>query len=285
MPAPLSCLDALPAPRPARPVVQHPRRVAVLGVEFDALTLTGAVERIVEAMQARRTMVVCTVNVATMLRARRNPRLRAYIRRADVVVADGQPIVWASRLLGDALPERIGGVDLAARLMARCARDGLRVHFLGGSSEVVAEAARRTLLEHPSLQLSHADGYFGENEAEARARAVRDADVRLVLVGMGVPRQEYFIDSQRALLSTSVAIGVGGSFDVISGRLRRAPALLQRAGLEWLVRLMQEPRRLLWRYVESNSWFIAVLLMELFRRVVGRGGMFLPLLLSASSCR
>ena len=240
-------------------------RVAILNGRFDPLTLDQTVEALFGRIASGRRGWLCTVNVAILMMMRRMPPLQSFVDKAAIVVADGQPLVWAAPLFGGRLPERVTGVDLIDALCARAAREGVGVYLLGASAEVVAEVAVRLAVAHPNLRLSWADGYFSEEEAPARADAVRSSGAQILLVGMGVPRQEAFIERQWPRLEVGMAIGVGGSFDVLAGLRRRAPAWMQRMGLEWLFRLIQEPGRLFWRYWVTNSQFLWLLATEALR--------------------
>lgn len=206
---------------------------------------------------------MCTVNVAILMLMRSDQGFRACVERARWVVADGQPLVWASRLGPRALPERVAGIDLMQQLCARAAREGFGVYLLGATPGSVQAAAAALVAKYPRLRIcGYDDGYFSAEEAPARVRAIAASGARVLFVGMGAPLQERFIVEHWASLGVNVALGVGGSFDVIAGRRRRAPALLQRLGLEWAFRAAQEPTRLLPRYLASNTRFLCLLAGE-----------------------
>lgn len=192
------------------------------------------------------TRLVVTLNPEILMAAERDPLLRLAVESADLVVADGVGLVWAAAMLGRPLPERVPGVELLEALLADAARLGLRVFFLGARPEVVAEAARRAVGRFPGLRLvGHHHGYFRAAEEEAVVAAVRAAAPDLLFAGMGAERELKWLFRHRERLGARVAMGVGGSFDVLAGRLRRAPAWVRRLHLEWLFRLLQEPWR--WR--------------------------------------
>lgn len=243
-------------------------RVRVLNGRFDPIGLGEAVDVIDAMIRSGTRGYVATVNVAVLMMMRLDTRLQRFVDQAALVVADGQPIVSVSRWLSSApLPERVAGIDLLEALLARAARERYGVYLLGAPASVVAEAARRLSARWPGLEVrGSVDGYFSEAEAGERARAVARSGAKILIVGMGVPRQEYFIESQWNELGAAVAIGVGGSLDVLSGARMRAPKLLQRFHLEWLFRLLQEPRRLWRRYLVTNSQFVCLVLQELLFR-------------------
>lgn len=230
-------------------------RVRVLNGRFDALTLPQTVDAVFRLIQAGRRGWLCTVNVAILMMMRGDARLRRFVDGASITVADGQPLIWGGAWLGQPLPERVTGVDLVDALCERAAREGRRVYLLGGSADVVARAARRLRERSPGLLIDYADGYFGEDHAAERADRIRSARTDILFVGMGVPRQEIFLEEQWDRLGVGMAIGVGGSFDVLAGVRARAPVWAQKTGMEWLFRLVQEPRRLFRRYLVTNAQF------------------------------
>ncbi|MGH7324231.1 MAG: WecB/TagA/CpsF family glycosyltransferase [Candidatus Rokuibacteriota bacterium] len=239
-------------------------RVRVLNGDFDSLTLTETVDWAATWIRNGGRGYLCTVNVAVLMMMRQDRRLQRIVDQAALVVADGQPIVWASCLADRPLPERVAGIDLVDALAARATREGFGVYLLGARRPVVEAAARRLRAAHPGLSICDvADGYFGAAQARERARAVRRSGAQILLIGMGVPRQEFFLEEQWAELGVSLAVGVGGSFEVLAGVRRRAPHWCQRNGLEWLWRLAQEPGRLGSRYLVTNTQFIRGVLQEL----------------------
>lgn len=240
-------------------------RVSLLGARFDPLTLQGTVDRVIELVEARERGYACTVNVAILMMLQSNRRLRRIVERANLVVADGQPLVWASGFLADRLPERVAGVDLVEAIAAKASEKDLGIYLLGGRAAVVEVLADTLMTKYPSLRVCGTDdGYFSTADAEMRARKIAASGADILFVGMGVPRQEYFIEENWDRLGVRFAVGVGGSFNVIAGVRRRAPRLLQQIGLEWLFRLAQEPRRLWKRYFLTNSQFLLRCGRELF---------------------
>ena len=237
------------------------RSVSILNCEFGSVTLQDTVDWARDWIAAGKSGYICTVNVAILMMMRSDPDLQRFVDGASLVVADGQPLVWASHLQQERLPERVTGVDLVEELCGLAAREGFGVYFLGAKRSVIETAAGRLKARHPALRVSGiADGYFGTDEAAERARAVKESGAKLLFVGMGVPRQEQFLENQWAELGISLAVPVGGSFEVMAGTARRAPEFLQRIGMEWAFRLAQEPRRLWKRYLVTNTQFIFHLL-------------------------
>ncbi|MCY7371003.1 MAG: WecB/TagA/CpsF family glycosyltransferase [Polaromonas sp.] len=239
-------------------------RIRVLNAEFDALTLAQTVDAIFEDMKAGKRGWLATVNVAILMMMRSDPQLQGFVDCAALVVADGQPLIWCTRWLDRALPERVTGIDLVESICQRAAAEGKKIYLLGATLETVLRVAQRLKERHVNLQVDSADGYFGDDEAANRADAVRASKADILFVGMGVPRQERFLEQQWERLGVATAIGVGGSFDVLAGLRARAPRWVQRIGLEWLFRLLQEPRRLFMRYLVTNSQFVWLMASTLF---------------------
>ena len=184
-------------------------------------------------------------------------RLRKFVDKSQLIVADGQPIVWFSRFFGKPLPERVAGIDLVDELASLAEQENYGIYLLGATEEVILATAKRLQAQYPRLRICGVnDGYFSLENAQDQVQSIRDSQAQILLVGMGVPRQEYFLDQYWADLGVNVAIGVGGSFDVIAGVKRRAPQYVQDLGLEWLYRLYQEPGRLWKRYLTTNTQFL-----------------------------
>lgn len=250
-----------------------PTPLELLNGHFHPLTLDETVDLVARRIRAGERGYLCTVNVAILMMMRKDPRLQRFVERAALVVADGQPLIWSSRVLAQPLPERVAGVELVDRLCERAAREGFGVYLLGAHATVVEKLAERLKQRYPGLILSGvADGYFGADQSEARARAVAASGAQILVVAMGVPRQEHFIEEYWDRLSVPFAIGVGGSFDVMAGLRARAPEVIQQIGLEWLFRLVQEPRRLWKRYLVTNVEFLYLISRAVIMRRANRQG-------------
>lgn len=241
--------------------------IEILNGRFAPVTLVETVDLVSDRIKAGERGYLCTVNVAILMMMRQDPRLQRFVDNAAMVVADGQPLIWGSRMLGRKLPERVAGVELVERLCERAAREGFGVYLLGGKREVVEKVAARFTAQFPGLKLSGVeDGYFKDDESRARADAVARSGAKILIAAMGVPRQELFIEEHWDHLGVPFAIGVGGSFDVLAGLRARAPALIQRIGMEWLFRLAQEPGRLWKRYLVTNAQFLYLMSREVLVR-------------------
>src|SRR5262249_48221247 len=192
--------------------------------------------------------------------------LKQVLIDADVVTADGMSVVWASRVLGQPVKQRVTGIDLFAHLVETAAARGLSVYFLGAREESVRRVVEFFANKYPTLRIAgHQNGYFELSQSRSVCEAIRQSGADLLFVAMGSPRQERWIASNIASTGVRFAMGVGGSFDHVSGLARRAPLWMQRSGLEWLYRLGSEPRRL-WRgYLIGNSAFIWLIVRERLR--------------------
>lgn len=244
--------------------------IAILGIPIHNLDMTETVDRIFEMVDAfqtdTRARQVATVNVdfvvntlAWGLKQIRHPELLAILRKADLVTADGMPMVWTSKLLGTPLKERVTGADLVPRLAQEAARRGKSIYFLGGRGDVGKQAAEMLQQTHPDLIIAGTDSPFvlveGEQllDAEENDQPVVDhinrSKADILLIGFGNPKQEVWFDRNRHRLNVPVSIGIGGTYEFILGTVARAPLWMQKAGLEWIFRITQDPKRLWKRYV------------------------------------
>lgn len=250
--------------------VTTPRRVErvnVLGCMLDRLTFEEAVDFCEEVVRSRGFAQHMSVNAAKLVAMRDNAELRDSVNRCELITADGQSIIWASRLLGEPLPCRVAGIDLMGALLARAAETGHRVYILGAKPEILQRAAERMQAEYPGLVLAgYRDGYYADAEEAEVAAQIARARPDILFVAMSSPRKEYFLARHGRAIDARFVMGVGGSIDVYAGLVNRAPAFWQRAGMEWLYRLIQEPRRLLARYAKTNTAFMVLLIRELLRR-------------------
>ncbi len=181
------------------------------------------------------------------------------------------PVVWALRASGQPAPERVAGVDLMDRLLAAAAKDRLSVYFLGARREVVETLAKKSRVRYPGVEIAgFRDGYFGPKDHQAIVEEIRASGAHILFVGMPSPFKETWCERHRERLDVPVIMGVGGSFDVLAGYIRRAPRWMQSAGLEWFWRLLMEPRKLWRRYLTTNSEFVWLAGREIVARRLGR---------------
>jgi len=241
---------------------------SLFGVPVAALTMEETVAVCAELVRSARPAHHVVVNAAKVVLMKDQPRLREAIERCDLVSADGQPIVWASRVFRRPVPERVAGIDLMERLLAESERQAWPVFFLGATPDVLGAFESEVRRRFPRIVVAgRHHGYFQDDGAIADA--IRGSGARLLFVAMPSPRKEFFIASQGARLGPLFTMGVGGSFDVWAGRTRRAPVWMQRAGLEWFHRFLQEPVRMWRRYLVGNLRFALIFLREARTTVAG----------------
>jgi N-acetylglucosaminyldiphosphoundecaprenol N-acetyl-beta-D-mannosaminyltransferase len=243
-----------------------PARASIVGCEIDRLDMAQTVARIDEIVRRGGFAQHGAINAAKIVAMREDPVLRDIVARCELVSADGQSVVWASRVLRDPLPARVTGIDLMQELLALAERRGYRVFILGARDHVLARAVAAIRRRHPRLVIAGTrNGYFADEDGAAVAAEVAAREPDMVFVGMPSPRKEYWLGRYGRRLGAPFVMGVGGSVDVLAGEVRRAPKLVQRLGLEWLFRLVQEPRRLIGRYAATNTRFMAYVLREVVR--------------------
>jgi N-acetylglucosaminyldiphosphoundecaprenol N-acetyl-beta-D-mannosaminyltransferase len=247
--------------------------IAILGVRFDNVTIAETLETIERMIAARRSHYAVTANVDFVVQAQHDVELRRIFFDAHLVLCDGTPLVWASRLLGNPLCERVAGADIVPLLLQLAEKKGYRVFFLGAAPESIDRAVTNVRALHPQLTIC---GYYSppfnqllEMDHEEIRRRVIGAKPDLLLVSLGCPKQEKWVAMNYRALGVPVTIGVGATIDFLAGQVRRAPVWMQRSGFEWMFRLLQEPRRLYRRYSKDIRIFglrLAAQLWHLRRR-------------------
>lgn len=242
----------------------------LFGISVGAATMEQALDLVDEAVVQRKPLHIGVVNAAKVVNMRRDPSLRASVLASDVIFADGAAVVWASRLLGRPLPERVTGIDMMHGMLTRGARKGYRVYCLGASREVLEKTMDRIREDYAGIVLvGGRDGYFSESDEAEIANQIRASATDLLFVAITSPKKENFLARWESTMGVPVCHGVGGSFDVMAGKVDRAPESWQRLGLEWLYRVKQEPRRLWRRYLITNSLFCWLVFTE-WLRALGR---------------
>ncbi|THA84311.1 WecB/TagA/CpsF family glycosyltransferase [Streptomyces sp. A0592] len=247
-------------------------RHTLFGVALDPLTMDETVQRCLDAVRRGEQIEIGMVNAAKLVNMRRDPALAEAVAGCDLVLADGQAVVWAGRVLGVRLPERVAGIDLFMRLLAAAEVADIPVYLLGARQEVLEMMLRQISERFPELRVAGSrNGYFGDSEQEEIADSVADSGARLLFLGMTSPKKEIFTAGHGKRTGAHVVHGVGGSFDILAGITKRAPLVWQRMGLEWFYRTLQEPRRLGKRYLTTNAAFLAMTVRELIHRTPSAG--------------
>jgi N-acetylglucosaminyldiphosphoundecaprenol N-acetyl-beta-D-mannosaminyltransferase len=245
------------------------RRVPVLGLQVDLCTYDNAIDKIEQLARAGRGGYVCVANVHVAIEARDDRAFENLVNKGDLVLPDGTPLVWMQRLQGNNEAEQVRGPSLMPMLMKHAETEGLKVGFLGGRPEVLELVARRAADQFPQLQIpfqfSPPFREFSDSEKAEIRQAINDSNVEILFVGLGCPKQERWMAENRNHVN-AVMIGVGAAFDLYAGNIREAPAAISKLGLEWMFRLVQEPRRLFTRYLLVNPRFVWHASMQLLGR-------------------
>ncbi len=235
-------------------------REIFLGCPIDILTMTETVELARSSMLSRSRLQHVALNVAKLINTRTNPILAADVANSDLVSIDGMGIVWGARLLDLPVTERVTGIDLLNELLTVCATDGFRPYFLGATDDVLQRAIDQVQKKHPDIHFAGMrDGYFKPEQEHDVVADIQSSGADCLFIGMPTPRKERFLATHRDELKVPFIMGVGGSFDILAGHVRRAPTRMQSLGLEWLYRVYQEPGRMWWRYAKTNALFAGIL--------------------------
>jgi N-acetylglucosaminyldiphosphoundecaprenol N-acetyl-beta-D-mannosaminyltransferase len=248
---------------------QYVRRM--FGIPIYALTMKQVMQVIDETIRSRSQLLIGVVNAAKVVNMRRHPSLRDAVLASNLILADGMSVVWASRLLGEPLPERVTGVDLMMRMLELANERGYRIYCLGASQEVLETVMQRIAELFPNARLvGRHHGYFSQENELHLADEIAAAEPDMLFVAMSPPKKEIFLARWARQMNVPVSHGVGGAFDILAGKTRRAPRIWQKLGMEWLYRVCQEPRRMWRRYLVTNTLFCGIVLSELVRRFWSR---------------
>lgn len=246
-------------------------RTNLLGLPVDILSEAETVALAERAMRSGEFCQHVALNVAKLVNARRNPELDRDIRDADIIGIDGMGIAWALRFVGERNVTRVTGIDLFEGLMSLCAQSSFRPFLLGATPAVLEKAKAELTRRYPGLTIAGSHhGYFKPADEAALCATIAESEADCLFVAMPTPHKERFMLRNRARLGVPFVMGIGGTLDVVAGKVRRAPLILQRLGLEWFYRLAQEPRRLASRYLDTNAVFVVLLIREIWSRLTGR---------------
>lgn len=242
-------------------------KINFLGIPVDAITMSETVSLVEETISQNKKINHVVINAGKVVAMQKDKKLFESVVSCDVINADGQSIIWAARFLGKKLPERVAGVDLMLQLVHLAYEKSYKCFFFGAKEEVVKKVVTIYTEKYGSrLIAGYRNGYFTKDEEPEVARQIADSGAQLLFVAITSPRKENFLYEYRDVLSNvNFTMGVGGTFDVITGFTKRAPVWIQSIGLEWFYRLIQEPRRMWYRYLIGNSKFIWTILKERFR--------------------
>lgn len=243
------------------------RRIEVLGCPMDVASMDSTVNTIKCAVSAGRFTQHVVVNVAKLVNMRDDPQLKESVHSCDIINIDGMGVVLGARFLGYSVPERVAGVDLFHELLKMSQENQFSVFLLGATDEVVSKATSNILELYPNLIVAgHHHGYFW-NDEETLVNKIRTSGAKLLFVAITSPKKENFINRWRNQLGVDFVMGVGGTFDVVAGKVKRAPKWMQQYGLEWLYRVIQEPGRMWKRYLTTNLKFASLLIKEKIKQL------------------
>ena len=214
--------------------------------------------------------LIGVVNVAKLVNSTKDHELHDALLEADFIIADGLPLVWLSKLCGKPLPERVAGIDIMYELLALANDNKYGVYFLGAKVVVVEKVVRWAKTKYPDMRVAgYRDGYFTSEEELTVAEQIRKSEADILFVAISPPKKEIFLRKYSEMMDVPICHGVGGSFDIIAGVTKRAPVWMQKVALEWLYRVIQEPKRMWRRYFFTNTRFIWLSLHEIYKHRIG----------------
>ncbi len=246
------------------------QRIEMMGCQIDNFSMEETLQTIEDFIKSGLPHQHVVVNVDKLVKASRDEELRRIINECALINVDGMPVVWASRLLGKPLKERVAGVDLFEALMLRAAEKGWRVYLLGAKEEVVFKAKQVYEQKYPELTIAgYRNGYWRQEEEADVVEQIKAAQADLLFVAISSPKKEHFLGQYQAEMRIPFAMGVGGTLDVATGNIKRAPMWMRKSGLEWFYRFLQEPRRMFKRYFIDDMAFFVLLAKEFFAKFRG----------------
>jgi len=241
------------------------KRINILGSNIDALTMDETIAKVEELIEARRYTQHVVVNAGKINLMQKDKNLRKIVNTCPLINADGMSVVWASKFLGKSLPERVAGIDLFDNLVRISEEKEYKLYFFGAKQEVVEKVVEIYKEKYPRIKVVGCrNGYFKDDESMKIAEEIRDAKPDILFVAFSSPQKEYWINEYLEVMQVPFVMGVGGSFDVVAGKTKRAPVWMQDMGLEWFYRFLQEPGRMWKRYLVGNTQFMNLVLKERF---------------------
>lgn len=241
-------------------------KVKLFNIEIDALSMRQTLDIVEDAVANDKHIHHTVVNAGKIVLMQEDKELEKSVNEADLINADGQAVVWASKMLGSPLPERVSGIDLMEKLVKRSFEKGYRCYFLGAEEDVVSNLITLYKKKYSNNVIAgYRNGYFKKSDEKSIAKVISQSNANILFVAITSPKKEIFLNTyKKELKNINFIMGVGGSFDVIAGKVNRAPKWMQDIGFEWLYRVIQEPRRMFMRYLVGNTKFIYLVLKEFF---------------------
>jgi N-acetylglucosaminyldiphosphoundecaprenol N-acetyl-beta-D-mannosaminyltransferase len=243
------------------------KRVSLLNTYVDNYTMEETIGIINTSIKEKIKLNHVVVNASKIVALQYDLMLRKSINECDIINADGQAVVWASKILKKPLKERVAGIDIMEELVQLAYKEGYKIFFFGAKEEIVTKVVNKYKLQYsPKIIAGYRNGYFNKEDETTLAKKIADSKADILFVAISSPTKENFLyDNRNTLSEVSFTMGVGGSFDVVSGLVRRAPIWMQNTGLEWFYRLLQEPKRMWKRYLVGNFKFILLVIKERFK--------------------
>lgn len=243
-------------------------KVNILNTTIDNVSITETLRIISKSIETNRQIHHVVVNAGKIVDMQTDLQLRKSVNESDLINADGQAVVWASRFLGKPLKERVAGIDLMINLIELAHEKNYKIFFFGAKEDVVKKVVDIYSNQYsPNIIAGYRNGYFKKDEEQQIAKQISDSGANILFVAISSPTKENFLYENKELLrKVNFVMGVGGSFDVVSGKVKRAPLWMQNSGLEWFYRFIQEPKRMWKRYLVGNSKFIGLVLNEKFKK-------------------
>lgn len=239
------------------------KTIRIFGIDVASITMKETVNYIDKCIRENKTIQHVVINASKTVLMNKDERLKEIIEGCEIINADGQSIVWASNIIGTPLPERVAGIDLMFELMKLAEEEKYGVYFFGATQEVLEKTVLKMKKEHPNLIISgYKNGYFDKDEEKRIIEDMHKSNAKILLVAFSSPKKEYWLSENINKINIPFCMGVGGSFDVVAGKAKRAPKWMQKIGLEWFYRFIQEPRRMWKRYILGNLKFLRIVINE-----------------------
>lgn len=242
-------------------------RIIFFGVNLDIITMQETLERISKFIKNKEGVQHVVVNVAKLVYAQKDTQLREIINSCPLINVDGAGVILGAKFLGINIPERVAGIDLMDKLIEYSAQKGYRPYFFGAKEEIVTSVVEIYKEKYPQLEIAgYRNGYYNDNEEADVVENIKNSKADILFVAMGSPKKEIFLNKYSKAMEVPFTMGVGGSFDVVAGKVQRAPMWMQKTHSEWIYRLIQEPKRMWKRYLVTNTIFLAMILKEFFKQ-------------------
>lgn len=242
-------------------------RIIFFGSTIDLLTMSETLQLVEQIIAERKVVQHVVINVAKLVLMQKDENLLRAVNSCGIINADGQGIVWGAKLLGISIPERVAGIDLMMNLVKLSSEKGYKLFLLGATQEVIETVVKKWRKQYPNITIAgYRNGYFTNEQEKGVVKEIAQSGADILFVAMSSPKKEYFLNKYLKDFNVPFLMGVGGSFDVVAGKTRRAPLWMQKAGLEWFYRFLCEPRRMWKRYLVTNSIFAWMIIKASLRK-------------------